>query len=173
MCYNQCAICTMLRAPCKKCCAIRTSLLLLRYLYANFSATWFNSREFMLFWREFPNVAKYAFFVLIFWAEIFIRAILLRFCISDIGVHDQTMRFFTRSELASTKVISLLLETETTFVWNWNKLLLKRIEKNYLPTPLSFISRQRIQFPSGICKKRRIFFKAAPQSTTINRINHN
>ena len=66
MCYKQCAICTVLKAPCKKCCAIRTLLLLFWYVYANISATWFNPREFTLFWREFPNVAKYAFFVLIF-----------------------------------------------------------------------------------------------------------
>ena len=50
--------------------------------HANISATWFNSREFTLSWRKFPNIAKYAFFVLIFLAEIFIRAIFLRFCIS-------------------------------------------------------------------------------------------
>ena len=66
----------MLLALCYQQCA--KSSVLLRC----FSTTWFNSGEFTLFWRALQNVAKYAFFVLLFWAKIFIRAIFYAFPIS-------------------------------------------------------------------------------------------
>ena len=66
----------MLSALCYQHCA--KSSVLLRC----FSTTWFNSGEFTLFWRALQNVAKYAFFVLLFWAKIFIRAIFYAFSIS-------------------------------------------------------------------------------------------
>ena len=89
-CYEHCAFNTVLLALCYQHCAISTVLLALCYqhcakssvLLRCFSTTWFNSGEFTLFWRALQNVAKYAFFVLLFWARIFIRAIFYAFSIS-------------------------------------------------------------------------------------------
>jgi len=49
-----------------------------------FGATWFYFRVFKAFLHKLQNVAKYAFFVLIFGAQIFICAILYAFSISDL-----------------------------------------------------------------------------------------
>ena len=89
-CYEHCAFNNVLLALCYQHLAISSVLLALCYqhcakssvLLRCFSTTWFNSGEFTLFWRALQNVAKYAFFVLLFWAKIFIRAIFYAFSIS-------------------------------------------------------------------------------------------
>ena len=125
----------MLKAPCKKCCAIRTLLLLFWYVCANISATWFNSREFTLFWREFPNVAKYAFFVLIFWAEIFIRAIFLRFCISVESEQDFLNRGILPSPPQSTSYVNII-RTNNLNCLNWSEPFLASKNHKYMKNTL-------------------------------------